>query len=68
MYSKDLVSIAVKNSCSEIVLLDQKRREAKAVKDNKHSEPYVLRNWSYGSLKQKIIYKAAMYGIVVNTK
>ena len=68
MYSKDLVSIAVKNSCSEIVLLDQKKREDKAINDNKHGEPYVLRNWSYGSLKQKITYKAAMYGIVVNSK
>lgn len=64
-YSRELVNMAVKNKCSEIVLMNQKKREEKAKEDNKNGDNFVLRNWSYYGLKQKIEYKAKMVGINV---
>jgi transposase len=64
-YSRMLVDLAVKNKCSEIVLLDQKRREDEAKEDNENGEPFVLRNWSYFGLESKIEYKAKMVGITL---
>jgi len=66
MYSKKLVTLAVQNQCGEIILLSQADREKDAVEKNKHGEPFVLRNWSYFSLKSKIEYKAKMYKIKVS--
>ena len=62
-YSKMLVDLAVKHGCGTIVLLNQKPREDKAKEDNMNGEPFVLRNWSYYGLKEKIAYKCKMYGI-----
>jgi len=62
-YSRMLVDLAVKNECSEIILMKQKEREEKAKDDNKNEKPFVLRNWSYFGLKEKIKYKTDMYGI-----
>ena len=67
-YSKMLVDYAVANRCSEIVLLDQISREDKAKEDNQKGEPFVLRNWSYYGLKDKINYKAKMFGIKVTSQ
>lgn len=64
-YSKMLVDYAVANRCSEIVLLNQISREEKAKEDNQKGEPFVLRNWSYYGLKERINYKAKMFGIKV---
>lgn len=58
-YSRMLVDMAVKHRCSEIRLWEQEEREAEA----KDAEPLVLRNWSYYGLKEKIAYKAKMFGI-----
>jgi hypothetical protein len=63
-----LVDLAVKNKCSEIVLLDQKRREDEAKEDNESGEPFVLRNWSYFGLESKIDYKAKMSGITLTKR
>ena len=63
MYSKMLVDIAVKNKCGQIMLLDQKPREDKAKEDNMRGDNFVLRNWGYYGLKEKIAYKSKMYGI-----
>lgn len=62
-YSRMLVDMAVKHECSEIVLKKQIEREDKAKEDNKNGKPFVLRNWSYYGLKDKIQYKSKMYGI-----
>ena len=59
-YSRRLVDAAVKHECAAIVLVNQKKREEEA-KQN----PYILRNWSYYSLKQMIEYKAKMAGVKV---
>lgn len=62
-YSRMLVDMAVKHECSEIVLKKQIEREEKAKDDNQNGKPFVLRNWSYYGLKDKIQYKSKMYGI-----
>lgn len=63
IYSRMLVDMAIKHECSEIVLMKQKEREVKAKDDNAEEKPFVLRNWSYYGLKDKIQYKSKMYGI-----
>ncbi len=62
-YSRTLVDLAVAHKCGTIVLLNQKRREDKAKEDNQNGEPFVLRNWSYYGLKDKIGYKCKLAGI-----
>lgn len=62
-YSRKLVDMAVKHKCGTIVLMNQKAREDKAKEDNQNGEPFVLRNWSYYGLKEKISYKCKMVGI-----
>lgn len=62
-YSRMLVDMAVKHRRGKIVLVDQKRREDEAKEQNKNGEPFVLRNWSYYGLKDKIAYKCKMVGI-----
>ena len=64
-YSRMLVDAAIKYKCDTIYLMRQEPREDKAKEDNKDKEPFVLRNWSYFGLKQKIEYKAKMYGITL---
>lgn len=58
-YSRMLVDLAVKHGCGNIVLMNQKEREEKA----KEEGGFVLRNWSYYGLKEKIAYKSKMVGI-----
>lgn len=62
-YSRMLVDMAVKHKCGNIVLMNNKPREDKAKEDNQNGEPFVLRNWSYYGLKEKIAYKCKMCGI-----
>lgn len=62
-YSRMLVDLAVKHGCGEIHLLRQQSREDVAKDDNQNEKPFVLRNWSYYGLKEKISYKCKMYGI-----
>lgn len=64
-YSRILVDLAIKHGCSEIVLMRQTHREDKAKDENQKGEPFVLRNWSYFGLKEKIGYKCKMVGITV---
>lgn len=65
LYSKLLVDEAVKRKCGTILLVNQKEREDKAKEDNQHGEPFVLRNWTYYGLKDKISYKAKRFGILI---
>lgn len=62
-YSRMLVDLAIKHSCSEIVLMNQTHREDKAKEENQEGEPFVLRNWTYYGLKEKIAYKCKMNNI-----
>lgn len=62
-YSKLLVDYAVKNRCKTIYLIDQNHKERQAQKN-----PFLLRNWGYYGLKQKLIYKANLFGINVVEK
>ena len=62
-YSRMLVDLAVAHKCGKIVLINQKKREDKANEDNQNGDPFVLRNWSYYGLKEKIAYKCKMIGI-----
>lgn len=63
IYSRMLVDLAIKHKCGNIVLMHQTPREEKAKEDNQNGEPFVLRNWSYYGLKDKIAYKCKMVGI-----
>lgn len=64
-YSKMLVDAAIRNKCDTICLINQEDREIKAKEDNQKGKPFVLRNWSYFGLKEKIQYKAKMNGIAL---
>lgn len=65
MYSRMLVDVAMKHKCGKIVLVNQKEREERAKEENMRGEPFLLRNWSYYGLKDKIKYKSRMVGIEV---
>ena len=62
-YSRMLVDLAVKHGCGTLVLMRQTHREDEAKNDNQNGEPFVLRNWTYYGLKEKIGYKCKMVGI-----
>lgn len=62
-YSRMLVDLAITHKCGNIMLMNQKPREDEAKEDNQGGEPFVLRNWSYYGLKEKIAYKCKMAGI-----
>jgi IS605 OrfB family transposase len=62
-YSRLLVDLAVKHSCGKIVLMNQTHREDDAKSENADGDNFVLRNWTYYGLKEKIAYKCKMYGI-----
>ena len=62
-YSRMLVDAAVKNKCSEVVLMAQVHREDEAKEANAEGDNAVLRNWTYYGLKEKIAYKCKRYGI-----
>ena len=59
-YSKILVDYAIENRCKTINLINQTEKESEA-----RRKPFLLRNWGYYSIKQKIEYKARLYGIEV---
>jgi len=60
-YTRKLIDLCVKYKCGKLILVDQKEKE----KEAKADEQYLLRNWTYYGMKEKINYKAAMYNIVV---
>lgn len=58
-YTYRAVELCVKHRCSRLVLIDQKQKEEEAKED----EQFLLRNWSYFGMKEKLKYKCAKYGI-----
>ncbi len=59
-YSARLIAFCLQHEAGVLVLKSQTEKEAQA-KENE----FLLRNWSYYGLKEKISYKAAKYGIAV---
>ncbi|MBB2145163.1 hypothetical protein GM921_06695 [Pedobacter sp. LMG 31464] len=60
LYSKRLIELCLKNKAATLILVGQQDKEAIA----KHDE-FILQNWSYFSVKEKIMYKAKQVGIMV---
>lgn len=60
VYSRRLIDLCLKNRAATLLLVDQQEKEEQASLD-----PFLLRNWGYGGLKQKIERKAAGAGISV---
>jgi len=59
-YSRRLVDICTRHNAATLVLISQQQKEEVAKED-----VFLLRNWSYGALKEKIAYKAERAGITV---
>jgi transposase len=60
VYSRMLIDFCVKHRAATLLLINQQEKEEIAKEDR-----YLLQNWSYYSLKDKISYKAAKAGIQV---
>ncbi|PWS30276.1 hypothetical protein [Pedobacter paludis] len=60
LYSRRLIDLCLKNGAATLILVNQQEKEEIAQADG-----FLLQNWSYGSLKQKIMYKAKLVGITV---
>lgn len=60
VYSRRLVNLCVKHGAATVLLTEQQEKEDIAKKDE-----FLLRNWSYYGLKDKIAYKAEKAGINV---
>jgi hypothetical protein len=60
LYSRRLIDLCLKNQAATLLLVDQQQKQEQASLD-----PFLLRNWGYGGLKQKIERKAAGAGIRV---
>lgn len=58
VYSRRLIDFCVKYGAGTLILCNQSDREASAKDD-----VFLLRNWGFAGLKQKIAYKAKLAGI-----
>jgi IS605 OrfB family transposase len=63
VYSRQLIDLCVKYRAASLILVGQTEKEAVAT-----GEEFVLRNWSYCALKEKIQYKANKAGIMLITE
>lgn len=59
-YPRCLIDLGIKHKAATLLLGDQQEKEEAA-----KSDEFLLRNWSYYALKQRILYKAAKAGIEV---
>lgn len=60
LYSRRLIDICIKHAAATLILTGQQEKEAVAKEDG-----FLLRNWSYYELKEKISYKAEKAGITI---
>ncbi|HEY4150093.1 MAG TPA: hypothetical protein VGM41_14235 [Chitinophagaceae bacterium] len=60
LYSRRLIDLCLQHHAATILLVGQEEKEAAAREDR-----FLLRNWSYYALKEKIAYKAKRVGITV---
>lgn len=58
-YTFKLVDACIKNKCGKLVLKNQVVKEEEA----KHDKEFLLRNWSYFGMKDKLQYKCNKFGI-----
>ncbi len=58
VYSRMLINFCIRHRAATLLLVNQQAKEEIANQD-----PFLLRNWSYYSLKEKIHYKAEKAGI-----
>jgi transposase len=58
LYSRRLIDFCIKNQAGTLLLVNQEQKEEVA-----KEEEFLLRNWSYYGLKEKIAYKANKAGI-----
>lgn len=58
VYSRRLIDLCVKHGAATLILVNQEQKEEIAKDD-----PFLLKNWSYCSLREKIAYKADRAGI-----
>lgn len=63
VYSKRLIDLCVKYKAATLILVDQEQNEELA-----KAEKFIMRNWSYCGLKEKISYKANKAGITMVTE
>lgn len=59
-YSRRLIDICLKHKAATLLLVNQQEKEVAAQADE-----FLLRNWSYYELKEKITYKAEKSGITL---
>lgn len=62
-YSARLVDFCVKQKCGKLVLKKQTEKENEAKEEFEKGERFLLRNWGYFGLKEKISYKCRKFGI-----
>ena len=67
IYSRTLVDLALKHGCGTIRLVNQGNKERSAKEEDRAGDHFVLRNWSYFGLKEKISYKCKMVGITLTS-
>jgi len=60
LYSRRLIDLCIKYKAATLLLVNQQDKEESAKADE-----FLLRNWSYYALKEKIFYKATRAGIEV---
>ncbi|SDF81413.1 hypothetical protein SAMN05216464_1353 [Mucilaginibacter pineti] len=60
VYSRRLIDLCVKHQAATLLLINQEQKEEVAKEDE-----FLLRNWSYYGLKEKIEYKANKAGITL---
>jgi hypothetical protein len=60
LYSRRLIDICIKHGAATLILTGQQDKEERAKEDE-----FLLRNWSYHALKEKISYKAERAGIAI---
>lgn len=60
VYSRRLIDFCIKYGAGTLILCDQRNKEAAAAED-----VFLLRNWGFSGLKEKIKYKAKLAGIDV---
>ena len=60
VYSRMVIDFCVKHKAATLLLVNQEHKEEIAREDS-----FLLQNWSYYNLKDKINYKAAKAGIQV---
>jgi transposase len=63
VYSRRLIDLCIKHQAGTLLLAGQQDKEEVAKTDE-----FLLRNWSYHSLREKIDYKAGKAGILVITE